>query len=139
MKTAEITPGVYFDGKKSLRKVISCTGDQVLFGKITVTPSPILVYGRPQQCQAAEFSRWAKVRLEEESLVEVVMSLRVRATHLNDAQEKALHAASQGKPVRGKVRTSLLEKELIACPVQSRGRPNLTKLGRQVLSALAKR
>lgn len=139
MKSTQITPGVYFDGKKRLRRVIGCVEEVVVFEKITVHSPQSMNLDRPQRCSFADFRKWAKVRLEEHDLPEVLLLLWVAQTHLSNAQKKALLAANNGELVLGKVRTSLLEKGLIICPIQSRGAPVLTRLGERMLEEIKAR
>lgn len=136
MKLSSLVPGVYFDGKKGLRLLVRCEGELAVYQKVRAGACGAQVLPGNVQCPAADFARWARVRLETPDLHAIALTIAARAVSLTPEQARALLGLVQGQEVRGKVRTSLLEKELVSCHGESAVLPRLTELGIRVLERL---
>lgn len=138
MKISDLTPGVYFDGKKSLRLFVRQETNRVVYRKILcVSQAPQILDGM-LQCSASDFAKWADRRVDDAKLPEVAISIAANAITLSPEQARALQGLDGGMEVRGKVRTSLLEKDLVCCDASNPLLPRLTELGKRVLDRLGR-
>lgn len=136
MKISALNPGIYFDGKKGLRLLLCKENDMVEYQKVRATGSGAQVLPGTVHCPAADFARWSRLRLEPADLHSAALSIAARSVSLSHEQARALLGLVDGHEVRGKVRTSLLEKELVSCQGESPVLPRLTELGIRVVERL---
>ena len=136
MKISALTPGMYFDGRKGLRLFIRRDGDQAVYQKVISGSAGPQVQERTLFCPIADFARWADRQLQGEQIQDTALAIAARTVTLSPEQARALRGLTQGIEVRGKVRTSLLEKDLVSCKDASSVLPRLTELGNRVLNRL---
>lgn len=114
MKSADIQPDShYHDGKRAVRTVLRVAQNRIYFKVIRAKPGSGLDETL-QECSKAEFARWAVCEVPLEDLWSVLLRVRMKGVNLSPAQAQGLQDVVAGIPVTGKVRTSLLERDLVS-------------------------
>ena len=136
MKISALNPGIYFDGKKGLRLLLCKENDMVEYQKVRATGSGAQVLPGTVHCPAADFARWSRLRLEPADLHSAALSIAARSVPVSHEQARRLLVLGVGDEVRGKVRTSLLEKELVSWQAESAVVPRLREPAIRVVERL---